>query len=156
MYAGLKNRLMGYSGTSMTNPHREHPRYHNDTARQEVRKTPLLRFIPVDRQSIVEQCAQECNSEGLKAEEFRRLATMLNSLLHFEFHQLLERFKRAYAPVNPDSDTQYLSFDEPSESLNELLTEVLDKANYEQVSESDLEQALASSSLFKIVESRLF
>jgi len=63
--------------------------------------------------------------------------------------------KEAYESVDPDSDTRQVqpaTIDTPhsGEDFVELLTKLLEKANYERVTESDLNQALTASSLFKI------
>ena len=60
--------------------------------------------------------------------------------------------KEAYAPIDPDSDTrQYENPDHPT-AINfvDLLGGLLEKANYERVTEADLNQALSQSSLFSI------
>lgn len=112
-----------------------------------------LRFIPFSRKHLVEQCLSDSALSAADAESFRRLSMLLNSILHFEFHQLQEAIKQAYAAHDPNSDTRdlpSLSSSEGDHSLKELLARVLDKANYEAVTEADLKAALAESSLFKI------
>lgn len=115
-----------------------------------------LRFIPFRRQDIVDRLQQELHLSAKGETEFQQVAKLLNSLLHFEFHQLLEDLKQAYAPLDPNADTltveRALSSIQPStsSSLKPLLEKVLDKANYERVTQADLEQALEESSLFKI------
>lgn len=113
--------------------------------------TPVaLRFIPFRRQEIVEHFLKDLAVDDQRSDQFRQIALLLNSLLHFEFHQLLETFKLAYAPLDPDADTRYLGESAGGADLKNLLAQVLEKANYERVTESDLEQALEESSLFKI------
>ncbi|MGH1370927.1 MAG: TMEM143 family protein [Cellvibrionaceae bacterium] len=118
--------------------------------------TTPLRFIPFRRQDIVDRLQDELNLSSQGAGDFQQLAKLLNSLLHFEFHQVLEDLKQAYAPLDPNADTlaiKKLNIDSGSTthgSLKSLLEKVLDKANYERVTQSDLEQALEESSLFKI------
>lgn len=115
-----------------------------------------LRFIPFRRQDIVDRLQDELNLSSQGAGDFQQLAKLLNSLLHFEFHEVLEDLKQAYAPLDPNADTLAIkklnlaSGSTPHRSLKSLLEKVLDKANYERVTQADLEQALEESSLFKI------
>jgi hypothetical protein len=109
------------------------------------------RFIPFRKHDIVEMCLQDSTLAG-QEDDFRQLYYMLSSIFHFEFHQVVESLKDCYAPVDPDADT--LAFDN-SETLSELdfvelLGGLLEKANYEQVSNDALNQALIEASMFKI------
>jgi hypothetical protein len=87
---------------------------------------------------------------------FRQFCNILGSLIHFEFHHQVETLKNCYFPFNPDADTR-LKYD-PSEKekkalqkkLVETLTEVLNAANFQKITETDLKEALAEESLFKI------
>ncbi|MFC1665836.1 TMEM143 family protein [Pseudomonadota bacterium] len=109
------------------------------------------RFIPYRKRDIVEMCLQDNLLSG-QGDEFRNLYYMLSSIFHFEFHQITESLKDTYAPVDPDSDTRGYENSKRFTNLSfvDLLSGLLDKANYEQVSEEDLNQALNESSLFKI------
>jgi hypothetical protein len=74
---------------------------------------------------------------------------------HFqqEFWQIRESLKSAYALVDPDSDTHLLagfSRHEDEQDLVALLEGVLQRGNYDRVSETALKQALKSSSLFQL------
>ena len=96
-----------------------------------------------------------CLQEGrltAAAEDFRQLSYMLEQIFHFEFHQVIEALKNAYADIDPDTDTRRTGFQQPEAagSFVSLLDGLLEKANYERVSESDLSRALSESSLFKI------
>lgn len=110
-----------------------------------------FRFIPYRRRDIVEMCLQD-NRLAAEAENFRQLGYMLDQIFHFEFHQVIEALKNAYAELDPDSDTRNPGIDEQdaSPSFVQLLDGLLEKANYERVTEADLNQALTESSLFKI------
>lgn len=85
-------------------------------------------------------------------DSFRNLYQMVSSIFHFEFHQIIESLKNSYAPMDPDSDTrQYLSESTTdNHRFVDLLGGLLEKANYEQVTEEDLNQAMNEASLFKI------
>jgi hypothetical protein len=96
-------------------------------------------------------CLQD-NRLTTAADDFRQLSYMLEQIFHFEFHQLIEALKNAYADLDPDADTRSPDIGETgaSESFVQLLDGLLEKANYERVTESDLQRALTESSLFKI------
>lgn len=86
------------------------------------------------------------------ADDFRQFSYMLDQVFHFEFHQVIEALKNAYADIDPDADTRRPGFDasENTQSFVSLLDGLLEKANYERVTEADLNRALSESSLFKI------
>ena len=83
---------------------------------------------------------------------FRQLSYMLDQVFHFEFHRVIESLKNAYAGIDPDTDTRRPDYPESEDagSFKSLLDGLLEKANYERVTESDLNRALSESSMFKI------
>jgi len=110
-----------------------------------------FRFIPYRRQDIVDMCLADRKLDN-DAETFRQLSYMLDQIFHFEFHQVIEALKNAYADIDPDADTRRPGFDSSENTLSfvSLLDGLLEKANYERVTEADLNRALSESSLFKI------
>jgi hypothetical protein len=110
-----------------------------------------FRFIPYRKHDIVEMCLQDKLLPG-QEENFRNLYHMLGSIFHFEFHKIIESLKDTYAPIDPDSDTRQYENAMHLADLNfvELLGDLLEKANYERVTEADLNRALNESSLFRI------
>ena len=112
---------------------------------------PRFRFIPFRRQDIIEMCLRD-GEPGVSEGGFRQLAKMLAQLYHFEFHAIIEALKDAYADIDPDSDTRRPcpAAARQGQSFVELLDDLLVKANYERVSEDELNRALLESSLFKI------
>ena len=108
------------------------------------------RFIPFRKTDIVQMCLQENQLTGQEG-DFQQLCHMLASLFHFEFHRVIEALKDSYAAIDPDADTRNIDNALPSEQeFVELLNGLLEKANYERVSEADLNQALNEASLFRI------
>jgi len=108
-------------------------------------------FIPFRKGDIVEMCLQE-GTLGEQEDAFRQLQRVLESIFHFEFHQLSERLKNAYAPLDPDVDTRLVKTGvAPSQTeFIDCLKELLAKANYAAVTEQDLKLAMEESSMFKI------
>jgi hypothetical protein len=109
------------------------------------------RYIPFRKRDIVEMCLQDTRLAGQEA-DFRQLYFMLSSIFHFEFHKIIESLKDGYAPVDPDTDTRTYAEVQPLSELNfvELLGGLLEKANYEQITQDELNQALTEASMFKI------
>ena len=109
------------------------------------------RFIPFRKRDIIEMCLLDAKLAG-QEDDFRQLYYMLSSIFHFEFHKIIESLKDSYAPLDPDADTRYFDNTQPLSDLNfvELLGGLMDKANYEQITEDELNQALTEASLFKI------
>jgi hypothetical protein len=64
------------------------------------------RFIPFRKSDL----SRMCLDSGLVAREdetdFHDFRRLLEALLHFEYHQLLEALKDTYAPFNADADTR--------------------------------------------------
>lgn len=110
-----------------------------------------FRFIPFRRRDIIEMCLRD-GKLAASGPGFRQLAQMLAQLYHFEFHAIIEALKDAYADVDPDADMRHpeLATARNRRSFVELLDELLVKANYERISEDELNRALLESSLFKI------
>ena len=107
------------------------------------------RFIPFRKRDIVEMCIQDARLAG-QEDEFRQLHYMLSNIFHFEFHATLESLKDSYAACDPDTDTRSYGGSNSADDFVGLLHQVLEKANYEQVSQQELNQALTEESLFKI------
>ena len=109
------------------------------------------RFIPFRKRDIVEMCIQDGRLSG-QEDAFRQLYYMLSSVFHFEFHQIIEALKDRYTQLDPDADTRPIAHTAPLPELGfvELLGGLLEKANYERVSQYDLTQAMHEASLFQI------
>jgi hypothetical protein len=84
--------------------------------------------------------------------KFREFCRLLQSIFHFEYHENLEQLKDLYAPINPDRDTRKVDVfsEEEKVSFTDTLHELLDKANYEKLSQDAIEAAFEESSLFQV------
>ena len=116
------------------------------------RERPATRYIPFRKKDIVEMCIASGGLAGKEQMQFRQLCEVLKSVYHFEYHQKLERLKDAYAPLNPDRDTRKVGFYTENQEAGFIagLDELLDKANYEALSETELKHAMEESSLFQL------
>ncbi len=113
------------------------------------------RFIPLTKSELVVLLSDH----DLPADEipkFRKFCKLLQSIFHFQFHEQLEFLKDHYFPFDPDrggrtrrrfSDAMRRDCEH---KVAVKLDEVLTAANYEKVSEQDLQHALGAASLFKI------
>jgi hypothetical protein len=118
-----------------------------------MKELPLLRFIPFRRNDIFRMFLAEEKLDELKKEQLQQGRNVIERHFQQEFHSIRQQLKDAYSPWDPDSDTRILKeFVEPgaSEGLTCLLQEVLDRANYERVSDKTLQSAFASASLFSV------
>lgn len=118
--------------------------------------TTADRFIPHRRSDIIKMCLDD---NGLAQEQipaFHSFCEILCGIFHYEMHKSLETLKDCYAPFNPDKDTRILNqlseseIEQHHEKLEYELTSLLNLANFEQVSESEVNRALTEESLFKV------
>jgi Protein of unknown function (DUF3754) len=116
----------------------------------------LNRFIPFRKADIIEMCINDARLSEHDQNLFRQFCHILGSLIHFEFHHQVEMLKDCYSPFNPDADTR-VNYDyseqekkELQKKLVEALTAILNSANFEKITKTDLEEALKEESLFKI------
>lgn len=114
------------------------------------------RFIPVRKADLVNACAQRNDLSGAEQDAFRELCQIMISTLHFDYHKTLEVLKDSYAPFDPNLDTlpiEVLSSTEVEDKQRlfaDTFANVLNAANFEKVTEQDLQEALEEESLFKV------
>ena len=113
------------------------------------------RFIPYRKQDVVEMCLRELEFDD-SGTSLRQFCELLSNSFHVEYHQTLESLKNDYAPFDPNADTKQL---EPYSSeqkaqcqarFAENFAGVLNAANFEKITEQDLQEALTEESLFKV------
>ena len=114
---------------------------------------PLLRFIPFRRADIEAMCLSEGQLTPGQQQRFSQARQQIEAHFQHDFHSIKQQLKDAYAPLDPDADTRVvkeLRKDSAPRDLIETLGQVLDRANYEKVTEKGLQKALRSSSLFQV------
>ena len=115
------------------------------------RNRPPLRFIPFRKRDVVEMCLASGGFTGTDQIKCREFSRLLQSVYHYEFHEKLENLKDSYAHLNPDRDTRKIGvFKEDDKDFVRSLNDVLDKANYEKLSDEGLHAAIHEPSLFKL------
>ena len=118
--------------------------------------TTTEHFIPYSQADIIRMCADEGTLSPNDILLFKDVCALVSSIFHFKFHSNLERLKESYAPVNPDLDTKtpYPKIDNEKSILETRLVaelkELLNAANFEEITQVDLDCALQEESLFKI------
>lgn len=117
-------------------------------------KSQILRFIPFRKADIIEMCLAEGSLPADQHELFRQFCHQIQHIFHYKYYADLENIKNNYALLDPDSDTRQVllksqELQQNNQFVNQL-KELLERANYEKLSESDLNQALHQDSLFKL------
>lgn len=114
------------------------------------------RFIPYRSTEIIDMLCAGWGRNVEAQQQFRAFCTILESLYHFEFHDKVKALKDYYHPFDPDKDTNSNRVYTP-ENLHEYetkliakFTEVINNANYETLTEQDIQHALNESSLFSV------
>ena len=114
------------------------------------------RFIPIRKSALVERLSNSNMVAAKDRKAFLLFSKILDSIFHFEFHEQTEALEESYCPFNPDSDTLTThSFSQDARKAHEdrlmaTFKDVLNQANYQQITASDLAYAMNRQSLFKI------
>ena len=109
-------------------------------------------FIPLRKRDLISLLACDKQLGDDERESFLALCRLLDATFHFEYHRQLEALKDAYAPFDPDADTQPAAplSDEGRRatlhSLCERFDTLLARANFKRLSREQLEAALESAS----------
>ncbi len=112
------------------------------------------RFIPFTKKDIITLCLED--NKSLDEKTFNQVCTLLSSLLHFQYHQRLENLKYSYEPFNPNSDRRTLIPPTASELISHQKSfakdfeHILNAANFEKITDKDIQDALKEESLFKV------
>lgn len=113
-------------------------------------------FIPYRRSDLIEICIQDGQLAGSDVDKFRDFCEILAAYYHFQLHQTLELLKDNFTFFNPDSDTK-TRFQPTAEQLAEresklvsVFKTLLERANYNPLSDEMLQQALQGGSLLDL------
>jgi hypothetical protein len=114
------------------------------------------RFIPLRKTDLIQACLDDGRLSCDQLNAFKTLCQLIVNNLHFEYHQILEELKDSYAPFDPNSDT--ITVTKLTDDILQLkqanftsrFTQILNAANFEKVTDQDLQEALQEESLFKV------
>ncbi|MEM1403443.1 MAG: TMEM143 family protein [Pseudomonadota bacterium] len=125
-----------------------------------------LRFIPFRRTDLVRMLRSSGHCEPTQLEAFEEGVQRIDSMLAGEFHAFRRDLKDAYAAFDPDADTRTIralseddapigasndaALDAKATALSAQLKDLLNRANYEVLTDRDLKRAFRSASLFQI------
>lgn len=113
-----------------------------------LRAIPRQRFIPFSLYDVEGICRQYTT---LDEQDFETHRQLFANLINHDFQSLHNQLKNAYRPFNPDRDTKvWQQLAQDSDSLSDLVVQVLTAANYEQLTTKDLELAMLDNSLCQI------
>ncbi|BCG64933.1 MAG: hypothetical protein methR_P2726 [Methyloprofundus sp.] len=105
----------------------------------------LERFIPISLDTLVIDLLDTNLLPTELHSEFQQFCNSYIALLHAHAHTQLQFLKSAYQPFNPDRDTLITDANVQGERLirfKSVLHSVLEDANYERISEQELNEAL--------------
>lgn len=114
------------------------------------------RFIPLRKTELIHALINDGSLAESDKRPFSDLCELIVSTLHFEYHRKLETLKDNYAPFDPNANTINLNLDTPQTlkekqlKFSSTFAQVLNAANFEKVTEQDLQEALEEESLFKV------
>ena len=118
-----------------------------------MKELPRLRFIPFRRKDLLQMCLAEGRLDPQGRERLDSAMQCIESAFLLEFSELRTALKDAYGPLDPDADTRVVeAYRDPgaADSLAALLTQMLERANYDRVTREHVERALQKSSMFKV------
>jgi hypothetical protein len=112
---------------------------------------PDNRFIPVGSDDLIEYLAQDSETFGDQSSRITEVSRWLVRILEQEKSAFERIITRAYARINPDRETiDVLDSDPPGDSefrlLNSKVQHMLEKANFEQLSDDQVKTALEAGS----------
>jgi hypothetical protein len=109
-------------------------------------------FVPLHITDVVEFLSQHPALTVEQHGHFRRLAGLVLSLLHHQYRQRHEHLTYIYAALDPDRDRLLMTVPTPESrdrltgELFERVPDVLSRANYHRLSQSQIEQAIGAAS----------
>lgn len=113
-------------------------------------------FIPYSREELIELCIEDGRLATEDIPRFRAFCEILAAHYNFEFHKKLELLKRSYAPFDPDgidnSDvvTETIASEMQVTRFAETLRDILEAANYTQLDNNAIHDALENSALIDL------
>lgn len=113
-------------------------------------------YIPIGRQDLVRAMIGYARLPSEQESTFRSIAARLEARFHHQFYGALRELSEAYASFDPDciivdleSEEEASNEEKKATFFNEL-TNLVDKANYHELSRADIDEALAAAKMFGI------
>lgn len=108
------------------------------------------KYIPFDKEFLLEHQITEYSADKNNAENFKKLFDILEHYFHYDAFDLIRRLKQNYALFDPDlNHVQRSGFKDKSDFkvFNETLLKVLERGNYSRVDQETLNKAFKNSDL---------
>ena len=111
----------------------------------------LGKFIPVRTDDLVDALCDHGKLSPEEQEQFRRVAEIIQSIYHFEFHEDLKRARKSYHLFNPDADTLKIhnpALGDPAHRFEEMvkaLEGILVAANYRELTLEELNELMTKA-----------
>jgi len=105
------------------------------------------RFIPLQRSEVVNLICEDGFFHEDEKKKFKEFALLLQSILHFEFQNKIEKLKDLYYPFDPDPTTtsrkQYSARESENMGIQfgEKFSELLNDANFDKLTDEDIDYA---------------
>lgn len=109
-------------------------------------------YIPLRKTDLIELLCRDKQMPRDQVDAFKQFCTITSAIFHFEYLENLERLKDMYAPFDADSTTPPLvdlaknDRDAAQQRLFAEMTKLLEKANFKQLSEQDIQAAVEGGS----------
>lgn len=113
-------------------------------------------FIPIRKEDLIKLICKDGKLNEEQQKKFKEFCKILENILHKDFNEKLNQLKRHYYPLNPDLDIikiRKLSKQDIEKDAHFFiggLKEVLKNANYDEISEEELNKALKEHSLYNV------
>lgn len=121
------------------------------SADESLGQLPALRFIPFRRADLREMLDAAGLVNASDRAHFASSADLIEAHFAREFRALRRQLKDCYAPLDPDADTRLArAAGTTDDDLAALLEGLLVRANYEKLTEKDLDRAFRDASLFQL------
>ncbi len=114
------------------------------------------RFIPFRRNDIVEMCVADGKLKPDDEQRFRQFCKIIIAYYHHLYHDTLLKLKDHFVPIDPDSPYKKLKESDAQhdeESINAFFDDfekLLQKANYEHLSQEEIEKSFQDKTLIHL------
>jgi hypothetical protein len=109
--------------------------------------------IPFSHDEIIAMLLEDGQLKEGSVNSFKSFCKIVKSIYHFEFHDQLEKLKKSYRVFNPDLQDVEDDKTARSKKLSSVLSSIdslMIKANYNEVSEQNIERALVAESIIPV------
>ena len=105
-------------------------------------------YIPLTRAEVKERLFADSRITPVLRKDLNDVCTMLEAIWHFRQHDVLERMKTTYAPLDPDQHGA-VNLDTVDQFVA-ALSEVLIDGNWESITQDEIDEALEGEDVFPI------